>query len=92
MNPYRIGRGPDYQRPPQVSYGSGNHATAEHRENKRRKASKEAAETVKRETHTRKGGYLKYRNNNLKGKRAGRLDRAKECRHTVPTENKVERE
>ena len=69
----------------------GNYATAEHSENKRRKASAEVEESVERETLTHRGGYLKYRNNDLKGKRAGRYDGAKECRHTVPTGNKVER-
>ena len=38
---------------------------------------------VERETHTRESGYLKYRNNYWKGKRAGRLDGAKECRHSL---------
>ena len=74
----------------------GNYAIAEHSENKsrkeRRKASKEAAGSVEGETLTRKGGYLKYWNNGWKGKKAGRLDGAKECRHIVPTGNKVERE
>ena len=44
------------------------------------------------ERFTQKGGYLKYWNNDWKGKRAGRLDGAKECRQTVPTGNKVKRE
>ena len=35
---------------------------------------------------------LKYRNNEWKGKKAGRYDGAKECRHIVPTGNKMERE
>ena len=47
---------------------------------------------MKRKTLTRKGGYLKYWNNDWKRKRAGRHDGAKECKHTVPTGNKVERE
>ena len=34
------------------------------------------------------GRYLKYWNNDWKGKRAGRYDGAKECRHIVSTENK----
>ena len=33
--------------------------------------------------------YLKYWNNNWKGKRAGRYDGAKECKHIVPTGNKL---
>ena len=40
----------------------------------------------------RKGGYLKYWNNDWKGKRAGTHDGTKECRCIVPTGNKVERE
>ena len=56
------------------------------------KASEEITGSVERETLTRTGGYLKYWKNDWKGKRAGRLDGAKECRHVVPTENKVERE
>ena len=65
MNPYRIGRGPDYKRPPQVTQQGtcGNYATAEHSENKRKKrreASEEAAGSVERKTITHKGGYLKY--------------------------------
>ena len=39
---------------------------------------------------TRKGWYLKYWNIDWKEKKAGRLDGAKECRHNVPTGNKVE--
>ena len=31
------------------------------------------------ETHTHKGWYLKYWNNDWKGNRAGRFDGAKEC-------------
>ena len=58
----------------------------------RRKVSEEAVETVEREKLIYKGGYVKYWNNDWKGKRAGRLDEAKECKHTVPTGNKVERE
>ena len=46
---------------------------------------------MKRKTLTRKGEYLKYWNNDWKGKKAGRLDEAKECRLIVPTGNKVER-
>ena len=54
--------------------------------------SEEAVRSVERKTLTHKGGYLKYWNNDWKGKRAGRYDGMKECRHTVPTRNKVERE
>ena len=46
---------------------------------------------MERKTFTHKGEYLKYWNNNWK-KRAGRYDGAKECRHIVPTGNKVEKE
>ena len=56
-----------------------------------RKASKEAARNVERKTLTHKGGYLKYWNDDWKGKRAGRYDGAKECRHIASTGNKVER-
>ena len=56
-----------------------------------RKASKEAARNVERKTLTHKGGYLKYCNDDWKGKRAGRYDGAKECRHIASTGNKVER-
>ena len=58
-----------------------NYATAKHSKNKRRKASEKAAGNVERETLTRKRAYLKYWNNNWKGKRAGRLDGTKECRY-----------
>ena len=53
----------------------GNCDTAEIRkqeEKERRKASKEATGTAERETHSHKGGFLKYRNNNWKGERVGR--------------------
>ena len=40
-----------------------NYATAGLTENKRRKTSEEAAGTVEGETHTRKGRYLQYMNN-----------------------------
>ena len=53
--------------------------------------SEEATKSVERETLTYKGGYLKYWNDDWKGKRAGRYDGAKECRHIVPTGNKVKR-
>ena len=53
-----------------------------------RKASKEAARSVERKTLTHKGGYFKYCNDDWKGKRAGRYDGAKECRHIVSTRNK----
>ena len=52
----------------------------------------EAVGSVKRKTLIHKDEYLKYWNNDWKGKKAGRYDGAKECRQTVPTENKVERE
>ena len=67
----------------------GNYATAEHNEKKRRKR---GGRQVKRQQEVWKGGYLKYWNNDWKGKRAGRYDGAKEYRHTVHTGNKVERE
>ena len=73
----------------------GNYATAKHSEKKqkeRRKASEEAAGSLERKTLTHKGGYLKYWNNDWKGKTAGRYYGAKGCRHIVPTRNKVERE
>ena len=97
MNPYRIGRGPDYKQPPQVTQQGTceNYATAKHSENKRKKrgeVSEEAAGSVERKTITHKGGYLKYWNNDWKRKRVGRLDGAKKCRHTAPKGNKVERE
>ena len=41
--------------------------------------------------NTHKGGYFKYWNDDWKGKRAGRYDGAKECRHIVFTGNKVKR-
>ena len=89
---------PDRSRPglPTITSGvaqqgtCGNYATAKHSEN-RRKASEEAARSVERKTHTHKGGYLKYWNNDWKGKRADRYDGAKECRHIMPTGNNVER-
>ena len=62
------------------------------RAEKRRKASEEAARSVERKKLTHKGGYFKYWNDDWKGKRAGRYDGAKQCRHIVPTGNKVERE
>ena len=72
----------------------GNYAIAGLSENKRRKR---GGRQMKRQQEMWKGRrtlirvYLKYRNNDWKGKRAGRLDEAKECRHIVFTENKVER-
>ena len=54
-------------------------------------ASGKAARSGQRKTLTHKGGYLKYWNDDWKGKRAGRYDEVKECRHIVPTGNKVER-
>ena len=47
--------------------------------------------SVERTMLAHKGGYLKYWNNDLKRKRAGKYDGAKECRHIVPTGNKVKR-
>ena len=98
VNSYRISLGPDYHRPPQVSHGRApvkimlllNKVKTRGKE--RRKVSEDATGTVEKETHTCKGGYLKYRNNDWKKKRAGRLDGVKKCIHTVPTGNKVERE
>ena len=97
MNPYRIGRGLGYQRPSQVSHSKAPveimlllNIVKEQKE--RRKANEEAAGGVERETLTHKGGYLKHLNNDWKGKRAGKLDAAKERRHTVHTGSKVERE
>ena len=58
----------------------------------RGKASDEATRSVEREKLTLKSGYLKYWSNHWKGKRAGRFDRSKECRHIVPTGNKVKME
>ena len=49
---------------------------------------KRQRELSKRETHTYKNWYLKYKDNDWKGKRAGRHDEAKECRYTVPTGKK----
>ena len=87
INPYRIGRGPGYQRPPQVSHSREpveimlllNIAKTKG-EKERRKASEEATGSVERESLTHKGRYLKNWNNDWKGKRAGRLDGAKECK------------
>ena len=98
INPYRIGRGPGYQQPPQVPHSRVPVEImlllniVKTKEKKMRKASEEAAESVERETLIRKGWYLKYRNNDWKGKRAGGLDGTKKCRHILPTESKVERE
>ena len=61
INPYRIGRGPGYQRPPQELHGTspveymlllGLVKTRGEREGE---ASEEAAGTVEGETHTHKG-------------------------------------
>ena len=75
---------------------SGNYATAGLSENKRRKRGRRR---VKRQLEQGKGKrrliggcYLKYWNNDWKAERADRHDGAKECRYTVPTGNKVERE
>ena len=46
----------------------GNYATAGLSENKRRKASEETAGNAEGETHIYKGRYLKYRNNDRKGR------------------------
>ena len=96
MIPYWIGRGPGYQRRPQVSHSRApveimlllNIVKKEQKE--RRKASETPAGSVEKLIH--KGGYLEYCNNDCKGKRAGRIDGVKECRHIVPTGNKIERE
>ena len=50
-----------------------------------------SSEKRERKTLTHKGGYFKYWNDDWNGKRAGRYDGAKECRHIVSTGNKVER-
>ena len=47
---------------------------------------------MERKMLTHKGGYFKYWNDDWKGKRAGRYDGVKKCRHIVFTGNKVERE
>ena len=47
--------------------------------------SEEAVGSMERKTLTHKGRHLKYWNNDWKGKRAGRYDGTKECRHIVPT-------
>ena len=66
INPYRIGRGPGYQRPPQVSHDRAPveimllFGLMKTRGEREAKASEEAAENVEKETHTHKGGYLKY--------------------------------
>ena len=74
----------------------GNYATARHSENKNRKR---GGRQVKRQQEVWKGrrslirvGTLNIGTMTGKGKRAGRCDRVKECRHIVPTGNKVERE
>ena len=73
----------------------GNYATAKHSENKSRKR---GGRRVKKQREVWKGRRslirahnLKYWNDDWKGKRAGRYDGAKECRHIVPLGNKVER-
>ena len=60
------------------------------REEREEEGSEEAAGSVERKTLTRKGGYLKYWNNDWKEKRAGIYVRMKKCRHIVPTGKKVE--
>ena len=97
INPYRTGRGPGYQRPPQVSHSRAPVeimlllTMVKLEQKKRRKASEEAARSMERKTLIHKGGYFKYWNDEWKGKRAGRYDGVKECRHIVYTGNKVER-
>ena len=91
---------PDRSRPglPTTASGAaqqgtcGNYAAAsETRADREGKVSEEAAGSVERKTLTHKGWYLKYWNNDWKGKRAGRYDGAKECKHIAPTGNKVKR-
>ena len=88
----------DWSRPGLPTIASGvaqqgtceNYATAEHSKNKSRKRKvSEATRSEERKTLTHKGGYFKYWNDGWKGKRAGRLDGVKECRHIVLTGNKV---
>ena len=88
---------PVYQQPPQVSHGWApvNTVTAGISENKRRKR---GGRRVKRQQEVWKGIRTVIRvatlniGTTLEGEKAGRLDRAKECRCIVPTRNKVERE
>ena len=74
----------------------GNYYTAKQSENKRRKRGRRR---VKRQRDVWKGRRLLIRVGTLNigtmigsAKRAGRLYRAKECRHIVPTGNKMKRE
>ena len=95
---------PDWSRPELPTTASNvarqgiceNYATAWLSENNKRKRGERR---VKRQRQMWKGRHtlirvciFKYRNNDWKGERAGRLDGAKECRYTVPTGNKVEKE
>ena len=75
VNPYRIGRGPGLATTASGVAQQGicaNYATTGLSENKRRKkkrkASEEAVGNVERKMHTHKGWYLKYRNNDWKGR------------------------
>ena len=69
MNPFWVGHGPGYQRPPQMlhSKASGENklllGLGKIRGEERRKASKETARTVEGETHTNKGGGKRKRLN-----------------------------
>ena len=95
---------PDRSRPGLPTTGSGvarqgicrNYAAAglseKKKEKGKRKASEEIAGTVEGEMHTHNVWYFKYSNNDWNGERAGRHDKAQKCRHTVPTENIVEKE
>ena len=91
---------PDRSRPglPTIASGvarqgtCGNYATTEHNKNKRRKR---GGRRVKRQRKVCKGRRTLVRVGTLNiGKITGRarLNGEKECRHTVPTGNKVERE
>ena len=72
----------------------GNYATAEHSENKSRKR---GGRRVKRQRKVWKGRRSLIRMGTLNigtvtGRKAGRYDEAKECKHIIPRGNKVERE
>ena len=87
---------PDRSRPglPTTASGVAQQGTcgnyAKQSENKSRKR---GGRRVKKQREEWKGrcslisGYFKYWNDDWKGKRAGRYDGAKECRHIVPTRN-----
>ena len=94
---------PDRSRPGLPTTASGvaqqgtceNYATAKHSENKSRKR---GGSRVKKQREAWKGrrslikvGTLNIGTMTGRGKRAGRYDGAKECRHIVPTGNKVKR-